>query len=35
MRYSRQAGSGAYAGALTDAEKAARAKAEAEAQKQK
>ena len=35
MRYSRQAGSGAYAGTLTDAEKAARAKAEAEAQKQK
>src|SRR5215831_7453443 len=35
MRYSRQAGSGAYAGALTDAEKAARAKAEAESQKQK
>jgi hypothetical protein len=35
MRYSRQAGSGAYAGELTDAEKAARAKAEAEAQKQK
>ena len=35
MRYSRQAGSGAYAGALTDEEKAARAKAEAETQKQK
>jgi hypothetical protein len=35
MRYSRQAGSGAYAGALTDAEKAARAKAEADAEKQK
>ena len=35
MRYSRQAGSGAYAGDLTDAEKAAREKAEAEAQKQK